>query len=78
MQFVNDAGENTTISARDVDSTDLFIDCDIHDAYNELGNQNKHITTYEFPTLQSGENSIGIYGFDSLEYIEITPRWWEL
>jgi phage-related protein len=78
LQFSNEIGENTAITARDVEGTDLFIDCDIHDAYNDFGNQNKHIATYDFPTLQAGENSIGIYGFDSLEFVEIIPRWWEL
>lgn len=77
LQFSNKTGQNTSITARAVDGTDLFIDCDIHDAYNDLGNQNKRIITYDFPTLQAGENSIGIYQFD-LEYLEITPRWWEL
>ena len=77
LQFSNKTGQNTSITARAVDGTDLFIDCDIHDAYNDLGNQNKRIITYDFPTLQAGENSIGIYQFE-LEYLEITPRWWEL
>jgi phage-related protein len=67
-----------TIRASGVPGKDLFIDCDIHDAYNESGNQNKHITAYDFPTLEPGENSIGIYGFENLDYVEIIPRWWEL
>lgn len=78
LQFFNNAGKNTTVTARDVDGSDLFIDCDIHDAYNNLGNQNKKITTYEFPTFQAGENTIGLLAFENLEYLEITPRWWEL
>ena len=78
FQFFDENKKGNAITAKDVEGADLFIDCDIHDAYNEFGNQNKHISTYEFPALQAGENSIGIYGFESLEYVEIVPRWWEL
>ena len=78
LQFSNEIGKNAGITARDIEGADLLIDCDIHDAYNELGNQNKHISTYDFPMLQAGENSIGIYAFENLEYVEIIPRWWEL
>ena len=77
LQFLYETGSGKAVSARKIESQDLYIDCDIHDAYNESGNQNKHIETYEFPTLEPGENSFGVYQFD-LEYLEITPRWWEL
>jgi phage-related protein len=77
LQFFGELDKKRSVSARQVVEKDLYIDCDIHDAYNESGNQNRHISAYEFPTLEPGENSIGILQFN-LEYVEITPRWWEL
>ena len=71
------------IYAYGVPDKDLYIDCDIHDVYSESGNQNKHVLTYEFPSLEPGQNQINIDlkagGFvESGEYVEIMPRWWEL
>lgn len=67
-----------SVYANGITENDLYIDCDIHDAYNENGNQNKNISLYEFPSLDPGENSFVVVGSENLEYVEITPRWWEL
>lgn len=71
------------ITAIGITDKDLYIDCDIHDAYSETGNQNKHIWAYDFPSFEPGQNQInvdldlgGVVGTG--EYVEITPRWWEL
>lgn len=77
LQFFTDSGEKGTVSARQVKEKDLYIDCDTHNAYNENGNQNNKIRSYEFPSLRPGLNHLNIYQF-SVDHIEFTPRWWEL
>lgn len=71
--------EEKSVYANNIKEKDLYIDCDIHDAYNESGNQNKNVSLYEFPALDPGITEIvAVASDDTLEYIEITPRWWEL
>lgn len=77
LQFFSENGGRKTVSAEKIEASDLYIDCDIHNAYNENGNQNSKTSSYEFPSLMPENNHINIYAF-SVEYIEITPRWWEL
>lgn len=62
----------------DMTVTDLYIDCDTHNAYNNDGNQNHNVVAYNFPALDIGLNNITIIGPESLESVEIMPRWWEL
>ena len=54
----------------------LFLDSDLRNAYNDIGNQNNNINAPEFPVLTDGENEISWSG--GIERIEIVPRWWEL
>ena len=78
MRFDDDNGHVSAIHVKKIESKDLYIDCDIHEAYNESGNQNRHVVSYDFPALQPGKNFIDtLLAFD-VERIEITPRWWEL
>lgn len=60
-----------------IESSVVHLDCDTHNAYNELGNQNKNIITYEFPYLGCGKNEFDAFGLN-IGKVEITPRWWEL
>lgn len=78
IDFDGSAVQEKSIKASKITETDLYIDCDIHDAYNEAGNQNKKIELYEFPALAPGLTEFAVISFDTLEYVEITPRWWEL
>ena len=54
----------------------LCLDSDTQNAYNGNGNQNMIINAPVFPTLKDGENKVSFSG--DIEWIEITPRWWEL
>ena len=50
----------------------IYIDCDLQDAY--LGNENKNsLITPNFPTLAPGDNILTYTGLDS---VQIIPRWW--
>lgn len=53
---------------------DIYIDCDLMDAYSGSNNRNDRITTSAFPILGAGDNTITITG---LTNVEITPRWWD-
>lgn len=55
----------------------INIDCDTRNAYNDSGNQNQNISSYEFPEIRSGENTFRVWGV-GIEKVEFTPRWWEL
>jgi phage-related protein len=55
----------------------LYLDCDLQNAYNNNGNMNLFVSCEEFPILESGENTISVYG-SNIKSIEIVPRWWEL
>lgn len=81
LKFVDHSGyyvQEKSLYAKNITENDLYIDCDIHDAYNEAGNQNKNIELYEFPVLAPGLTEFSVISFDTLEYVEFTPRWWEL
>lgn len=66
------------IHAKKIAGKDLYIDCDIHESYNDAGNQNRHIVSYNFPVLAPGKNYIETLLSFAVKKIEITPRWWEL
>lgn len=53
----------------------IDIDCDLQEAYCGTTNANQYISLSEFPTLDSGANSIVLNG---VTRVEITPRWWRL
>ena len=53
----------------------IDIDCDLQEAYCGATNANQYITALEFPTLDSGANSVALSGVTK---VEITPRWWQL
>ena len=55
----------------------LNIDCDTNNAYNDYGNQNKNVFTYEFPEIFPGENEFNAWGL-GITKVEFVPRWWEL
>lgn len=53
----------------------LYIDCETEYAYSNIrANENKNISTPQFPTLNHGENRISWEG--DISGVEITPRWW--
>ena len=56
---------------------DISIDCDTHNAYNDSGNQNQNVSSYEFPEIRPGENVFSVWGL-GIEKVEFIPRWWEL
>lgn len=55
----------------------LNFDCDTHNVYNDNGNQNKNVSSYEFPEIFPGENEFNAWGL-GITKVEFTPRWWEL
>lgn len=54
------------------------IDCEMMDCYEGTTNRNDDVTfsTYDFPKLRSGENSINIVS--GITILEIQPRWWRV
>lgn len=54
------------------------IDCELMECFEGSTNRNKDVTfsTYDFPTLQPGDNTINI--LSGVTIIEITPRWWRV
>lgn len=57
---------------------EIWIDCDIQNAYSDTENKNNLITVSngEFPVLESGENVITFSG--GVTAVKIIPRWWTL
>lgn len=52
----------------------IYLDCDLHDAYNGSTNKNRFVTP-DFPQLDPGDNPVTISG---LADVEIMPRWWTI
>ena len=57
-------------------SGSLTLDCELQNAYNEDGNQNRNIRAPEFPRLQPGSNAVSWTG--GITSLRIKPRWWQL
>ena len=72
--FVMD-GVTVTISSS---SSYVDIDCEMMDCYEGSTNRNNNVTfsTYDFPLLRPGDNSINIVS--GITTLEITPRWWRV
>lgn len=66
-------GTAITIASHELSYID--IDCDLQEAYCGTTNANQYITALEFPTLDSGANSVALV---DVTRVEITPRWWQL
>ena len=74
---------NGTVTINDIslivanNSGDLYVDCELQDAYKDNVNLNSRITLAndKFPFLRSGVNDITFTGITRLE---ITPRWWTI
>jgi len=61
------------------DSTSYVdVDCDLMDCYTGTSNRNNDVSfsTYDFPELKVGENSVSIG--NGIAMVEIVPRWWRL
>lgn len=54
----------------------MWIDCDLQDAYYNNTNLNKYLTAPEFPVLGAGATQISWSG--GISKCEIVPRWWRL
>jgi phage-related protein len=54
----------------------MYLDSETQNAYNKSMGLNDRIDAPEFPILVPGENVIYFEG--GIEWVEITPRWWEL
>lgn len=54
------------------------IDCDLMDCYEGSTNRNNDVSfsTYDFPLLRPGDNSVNI--ISGITALEITPRWWRV
>lgn len=54
------------------------IDCEAMDCYEGSTNRNNDVSfsTYDFPTLQPGDNAVTI--ISGITAVEITPRWWQV
>lgn len=54
------------------------IDCELMDCYEGSTNRNNDVSfsTYDFPTLQPGENDISI--ISGITFVMIQPRWWQV
>lgn len=72
---------NTSVTITGTATQDIFIDCEIMDAYTIEGgaivSANDKISLNEaaFPTLGPGDTGITFTGLTS---VKITPRWWRL
>ena len=64
-------GTTITISGN---SGQIYIDCDIQDAYLGTTNKNSKITP-NFPTLSPGNNTLTYSGVTG---VQIKPRWWTI
>ena len=69
----------------------ISVDCDLQDSYHESRNMNRFVSlftseggiAYEYPAFPPGESTIHTSEYpvataaeSSIEYMEITPRWW--
>lgn len=63
-----------TVTVANNSGADIYIDCELMDAYSGSLNRNNRITTTAFPVLGAGDNTIT---FNGLTNVEITPRWWD-
>ena len=54
----------------------MYLDSETQNAYNKSMGLNDRVDAPEFPILVPGENAISFDG--GIEWVEITPRWWEL
>lgn len=64
-------GKTMTVSGN---SGQIYIDCDLQDAYLGSTNKNSKISS-TFPTLAPGQNTITYTG---LTGVQIAPRWWTI
>lgn len=53
----------------------VIIDCDLMDCYIDDVNMNQFVAG-EFPELYSGDNTVELA--DTIDHIDILPRWWRL
>ena len=76
-------GDHLTTIDQGYGANDIYIDCDMMDAYiisgNTVQSKNDKVTfsTYNFPVLKPGINNIYI-GSQTISYMYITPRWWTI
>jgi phage-related protein len=54
----------------------MYLDSETMNAYNRGASLNDRINAPEFPVLVPGENQISFSG--GIDWVEITPRWWEI
>ena len=66
---------NRTVNISNISSL-MYLDSETQNAYNNSIGLNDRIDAPEFPVLVPGENAISFDG--GIEWVEITPRWWEL
>ena len=78
LQIKNENDEDKSIIIYGITGNELYIDCDTRNIYNYIGNQNKLVTVDTFPVFNPGKTYINVAAFETLEYLEIMPRWWEL
>lgn len=60
---------------------DIYIDCDLRNAYRDgVGYNDRIVTPTDFPVLNPGHNRILVAGVTDMTVtrLEITPRWWRL
>jgi len=65
---------NGTTMAISGNTGQIYIDCDIQDAYNGTTNKNGFITQ-NFPKLSPGNNTLTYSGVTG---VQIMPRWWTM
>lgn len=63
----------TTITIADNEG-EIYIDCDVQDAYLADENKNSKITS-AFPVLSPGDN---VLEYDGVTNVQIMPRWWTI
>lgn len=54
------------------------VDCELMDCYKGNVNKNQYVSfsTYDFPVLKSGQNTVGFAG--GVTAVTIIPRWWRV
>lgn len=66
---------NRTVNISNISNL-MYLDSETQNAYNKSMGLNDRVDAPEFPILVPGENAISFDG--GIEWVEITPRWWEL
>lgn len=79
--YIKSPDDNVLPGTGDKEMTDVYIDCETQNAYMPIGdakvNLNPYVVLPRLP-ISFGEGESEVYINDSIDGIEIIPRWWRL